>query len=96
MIGLSIEQGGAVDKGAGQHPLYAELIHAQPRASGDVDGFRKQLRGYGIDPGGDDEITWNFEKFLVDKHGSVIARFAPSMKPDDPQIVDAIERALAA
>ena len=71
-----------VVKGAGQHPLYAELIAEQPRAAGDVDGFRKQLRGYGIDPGGESEITWNFEKFLVDRHGMVIARFAPSMPRD--------------
>jgi glutathione peroxidase len=83
-----------VVKGAGQHPLYAELVAEQPRAAGDVEGFRKQLRGYGIDPGGADEITWNFEKFLVDKAGNAIARFAPSMTPDDPQLVGAIERAL--
>jgi glutathione peroxidase len=85
-----------VVKGASQHPLYAELTREQPQASGDVDGFRKQLRGYGIDPGRVDEITWNFEKFLIDKHGHAIARFAPSMKPDDPQIVAAIEAALSA
>jgi glutathione peroxidase len=85
-----------VVKGDGQHALYRELITAQPRAAGDIEGFRKQLRGYGVDPGREDEITWNFEKFLVDKHGTVIARFAPSMKPDDPQIVAAIEAALAA
>lgn len=85
-----------VVKGPDQHPLYRELVAAQPRAAGDIDGFRTQLRGYGIDPGRDDEITWNFEKFLVGKQGSVVARFAPSMKPDDPQIVSAIEKALAA
>jgi glutathione peroxidase len=85
-----------VVKGAGRHPLYSELVHEQPRASGDVDGFRKQLRGYGIDPGGESEITWNFEKFLVDKHGHAIARFSPSTTPDDPQLVTAIEQALSA
>jgi glutathione peroxidase len=84
-----------VVKGGGQHALYRELIAAQPRAAGDVEGFRTQLRGYGIDPGREDEITWNFEKFLVDKRGNVIARFAPSMKPDDPQMIAAIEQALA-
>ncbi|MBK8811076.1 MAG: glutathione peroxidase [Acidobacteria bacterium] len=44
------------------------------------------------DFGGD--ITWNFEKFLVDGNGRVIARFSPSTKPDDPALVAAVEKAL--
>lgn len=47
-------------------------------------------------PGFDGDITWNFEKFLADKHGKIIARFTPKTKPDDPAIVKAIEDALAA
>jgi len=27
-------------------------------------------------------IQWNFAKFLIDKEGNVVARFAPSEKPD--------------
>lgn len=42
------------------------------------------------------EITWNFEKFLVDGSGRVLARFAPRTEPDDAQLVQAIEDALAA
>ena len=30
-----------------------------------------------------DKIKWNFTKFLVDKEGNVIKRFAPSFKPED-------------
>lgn len=41
------------------------------------------------------EIKWNFTKFLVDPAGKVIGRFEPRTKPDDPKIVDAIEKALA-
>lgn len=40
------------------------------------------------------EITWNFEKFLVDEKGEVIARFSPKTKPEDPQVIAAIEKAL--
>jgi glutathione peroxidase len=29
------------------------------------------------------DITWNFEKFLVDKQGEVVRRFAPPTTPDD-------------
>lgn len=29
------------------------------------------------------EITWNFEKFLIDKEGNVVRRFAPPTTPED-------------
>lgn len=38
-------------------------------------------------------VMWNFEKFLVGKDGK-IQRFRPTMKPDDPKIVSAIEASL--
>ena len=38
-------------------------------------------------------VMWNFEKFLIGKDGK-IQRFRPTMKPDDPKIVSAIEAAL--
>ena len=47
-------------------------------------------------PGFDGDIGWNFEKFLADRSGKVIARFSPRTIPDDPEIANAIEAALAA
>jgi glutathione peroxidase len=44
-------------------------------------------------PAGD--VSWNFEKFLVDRHGHVVARFAPRTQPNDPAVVQAIEAELA-
>jgi glutathione peroxidase len=44
------------------------------------------------EPAGD--VSWNFEKFLVDKTGTVVARFTPRTKPDSPEVVEAIEREL--
>jgi glutathione peroxidase len=41
------------------------------------------------------DIRWNFEKFLVDRDGQVLARFSPLVVPDDPALVGAIEDALA-
>jgi glutathione peroxidase len=32
---------------------------------------------------GTEKIKWNFTKFLIDRSGKVIARFAPVTKPDD-------------
>ena len=37
------------------------------------------------------EITWNFEKFLVGRNGEIVARFAPTVTPDAPEVVDLIE-----
>ena len=39
-------------------------------------------------------ISWNFEKFLIGRDGQVIARFAPTAKPDAPEVIAAIEKAL--
>ncbi|HEX2974048.1 MAG TPA: glutathione peroxidase [Tepidisphaeraceae bacterium] len=40
-------------------------------------------------------IKWNFTKFLVSRDGKVVARFEPKVKPDDPQVLEAIEVQLA-
>jgi len=40
------------------------------------------------------EIPWNFTKFLIGKDGRVVARFGPRTKPDDPAVIEAIEREL--
>jgi glutathione peroxidase len=41
-----------------------------------------------------DEIKWNFEKFLVDKHGNVVAHFDTSIEPHHPDLVGTIENLL--
>jgi glutathione peroxidase len=42
---------------------------------------------------GSEKIKWNFTKFLVNKNGEVIERFAPATKPEKMQ--DAVVKALA-
>jgi glutathione peroxidase len=37
------------------------------------------------------DIAWNFEKFLVDGEGQVVARFSPMVVPDDPSVVRTVE-----
>ena len=81
--------------GADKHPLYQALTAAVPAKAGDAEGFRKQLRGYGMTPTEDPEVLWNFEKFLIGRDGAVIGRFAPTVAPDDTTLVAAIETALA-
>jgi glutathione peroxidase len=41
------------------------------------------------------DVSWNFEKFLVDADGPVIARFSPQVEPEDERIVSAIEALVA-
>ncbi len=40
------------------------------------------------------DIEWNFAKFVIGKDGQVIKRFAPTVKPEDKEITEAITSAL--
>jgi glutathione peroxidase len=42
------------------------------------------------------DIGWNFTKFLIDKNGTLYARFASRTKPDDEKVITSIEKALDA
>jgi glutathione peroxidase len=42
------------------------------------------------------DIQWNFEKFLVDGDGRVVARFRPRTEPDAPEVRAAIKDLLSA
>jgi glutathione peroxidase len=55
----------------------------------------KHLKSLDTKPKGPGEISWNFEKFLLDRDGQVIARYAPRTRPDAPEVIRAIEAALA-
>ena len=41
------------------------------------------------------EVLWNFQKYLLDRQGSVVAKFSPQTKPEDPALVAKIEALLA-
>ena len=45
--------------------------------------------------GPDNVPKWNFHKYLVGRDGKLIAAFPSKVKPDDPQVTAAIEKALA-
>lgn len=76
------------------HPLYQQLIAAQPQATGEGP-MRERLAAKDLAqpaPG----ILWNFEKFLIGRDGQVIARFAPDVAADDARLREAVDAALAA
>lgn len=43
---------------------------------------------------GKSDIKWNFEKFLIDKDGNVIARYATKVEPTGKELISAIEKEL--
>jgi len=45
--------------------------------------------------GKDGDVRWNFEKFLLAADGSVVARFDPTVVPDDPRVLSAVESVLS-
>jgi glutathione peroxidase len=81
--------------GADRHPLYDALVEAQPRAEG-TEAMRKSLIEYGEAPGAESDVLWNFEKFVIGRDGTVMARFSPDIIPDDPRLGKVLDRALAA
>jgi glutathione peroxidase len=40
------------------------------------------------------DISWNFEKFLLNRQGRVVARFSPRTKVETPEVVESIEALL--
>lgn len=83
-------------KGPGQHPLYNALISAQPKATTKpLSGFVNKLKSAGLFGGTPSDILWNFEKFLINKKGEVVQRFAPDIAPEDEILITRIEKELA-
>ena len=39
-------------------------------------------------------VQWNFQKYVVDRTGKVVAKFGPRTAADDPKVIKAIEEAL--
>jgi glutathione peroxidase len=42
------------------------------------------------------EVKWNFSKFLIGRDGKIIQRYESKVAPDSPEVIAAIEAALAA
>ncbi|MFI9590279.1 glutathione peroxidase [Nonomuraea sp. NPDC052265] len=94
---------------AGQEPGTAEEIQEFCSATYGVDFpllAKADVNGPGRHPlyaeltqaadeeGAAGDVQWNFEKFLLDREGNVVARFRPRTTPDDPAVVAAIEKLL--
>lgn len=97
IVGLPCNQFGAQEPGsAGEIASFCALEYGVSfPMSGkiEVNGAGRHplyqwLAGSGAPFAGD--IQWNFEKFLCDRSGQPVARFAPTVRPDDPQVLSAV------
>ena len=41
------------------------------------------------------KVKWNFEKFVINRDGELVARFPSAVEPDAQELVDAVEKALS-
>ncbi|MGD0528223.1 MAG: glutathione peroxidase [Polyangiaceae bacterium] len=70
-------------------------MFAKVKVKGDgIDPLFQFLTSKDTDPAFAGDIKWNFNKFLVGKHGEVLARFEPKVEPTSPEVKQAIEKAL--
>jgi glutathione peroxidase len=81
-------------KGDDQHPLYKYLTDTKPETDVNDGGLEERLKGYQQFRSTPSEVLWNFEKFLVDRSGNIVARFAPDVAPDDARLLAKIDELL--
>jgi glutathione peroxidase len=75
-----------------EFPLFAKVsVHGDDQCE-----LYKYLTSPRHNPRHAGPIQWNFTKFLIDRQGAVIARFDPRTRPDAPEVIQALESALAA
>jgi glutathione peroxidase len=60
----------------------------------DIHPLYKFLTSKETNPEFGGDITWNFNKFLVDRTGKLVARFETREKPEGEKVTQAIEKAL--
>lgn len=87
--GVSFQTFGKIEvNGDNADPLYKYLKAEAPLDidNGEMDAFRNHVGEKYNHKFVENEIQWNFTKFLIDQNGNVIARFAPSYKPEDIEI----------
>src|ERR1700710_2856718 len=60
-------------------PMFARLKVNGPKAHKLFRHLKRQKRGFL----GTQIIKWNFTKFLVDRNGEPVARFAPKVRPEE-------------
>lgn len=92
MLGFPCNQFGAQEPGSAEEiraftsenydidfPLFAKIEVNGDGAADLYKWLKEEQPGEGETP----DITWNFEKFLVNSDGDVVARFSPMVTPEE-------------
>jgi len=105
IIGIPANNFGAQEPGTNQeiktfcsakyHVSFPMMAKVSVKGS-DITPLYQFLTDKGAHPETGGEIGWNFTKFLVGPDGKVIARFDSAVTPDSPEVISAVEKALAA
>jgi len=61
----------------------------------DIDPLYKFLIEKETNPEFAGDISWNFNKFLIDRDGKIVSRFGSRVKPESEEMIQAIEKVLA-
>ncbi|WP_113907703.1 glutathione peroxidase [Aliidiomarina celeris] len=81
--------------GDDRHPLYQTLIAAKPNAQRVPDSqLEKILTEKGLAGSEPTDVMWNFEKFVVNRDGEVVGRFAPDMTVDQEPLKTALQQTI--
>ncbi|HHT21066.1 MAG TPA: glutathione peroxidase [Tissierellia bacterium] len=84
-FGTEYDQFSKIDVNGDQaHPLFSFLKRVKPedKPNEETEGFLTKLKELGQERPGSD-IKWNFTKFLIDRRGNVVERYAPNIKPEE-------------
>ena len=54
----------------------------------------KYMTAKDVGPKGAGDVSWNFEKFLIDREGQLVGRYKSRVAPTDPDLISAIEKLL--
>jgi len=83
-FGVDFKQFSKIEvNGKNEEPLYKYLkTTAEEYRSEDTLGFYEKVKQFTPDIK-ENDIRWNFTKFLIDKEGNVKARFAPNITPEE-------------
>jgi len=75
------------------HVTFDMLAKVEVNGDGRCDLY-KELTAADVKPAGKGDVKWNFEKFLIDRQGNIIARFPSKVAPESEELKKAIEAAL--
>lgn len=68
--------------------LLTEKIHVKGKNQHEIYKWLTHKKQNGFS---DSKVTWNFQKYLLDENGKLVAVFAPSVKPLSPEITRFLE-----